>query len=136
MCASPGRRLHSNCKMSFEKKVTFFKNELRRRDEEDQARFKKAVKFQNNFCAMQDEFVKRKEVYKLREEIKNYKQKMAELQKENGCLKREVQLCHAEVKNLKEEIRVKDKRIIRLMAENDVADKLYREMYLTAHLKR
>ncbi|GAB67481.1 hypothetical protein PCYB_115010 [Plasmodium cynomolgi strain B] len=119
--------------MSFEKKVTFYKNELRQRDEEDQARFKKAVKFQNNFSAMQDEFVKRKEFYKLREEIKNYKHKMAELQNENGCLKGKVQLCYAEMKNLKEEIRVKDKRIIRLMAENDVADKLRQEMCLAVH---
>ncbi|EUD66331.1 hypothetical protein C922_03247 [Plasmodium inui San Antonio 1] len=122
--------------MSFEKKVTFYKNELWQRDKEDQARFKKAVKFQNNFSAMQDEFVKKKELYNLREEIKNYKHKMAELQNENGCLKGKVQLCYAQVKKLKEEIQVKDKRIIRLLAENDVADKLCREMFVSAHPQR
>ncbi|ANQ08927.1 Uncharacterized protein PCOAH_00036370 [Plasmodium coatneyi] len=122
--------------MNLEKKVTFYKNELRQRDEEDQARFKKAIKFQRNFCDMQDEFVRRNELYKLQEEIKNYKHKMAELQNENGCLKGKVQLCYAEVKKLKEEIQLKDKRIIRLMAENDVAHKLCREMCLGAHPQR
>ncbi|CAA9989265.1 conserved Plasmodium protein, unknown function [Plasmodium knowlesi strain H] len=122
--------------MNLEKKVTFYKNELRQRDEEDQARFKKAVNFQNNFSDMFDEFVKRKDLYKLQEEIKNYKHKMAELQNENGSLKGKVQLCYAEVKKLKEEIRAKDKRIIRLMAENDVADKLCREICLRAHPHR
>ncbi|KJP88927.1 hypothetical protein AK88_01421 [Plasmodium fragile] len=122
--------------MNLEKKITFYKNKLRQKDEEDQARFKKAVKFQNNFSNMQDEFVKRKELYKLQEEIKNYKHKMAQLQNENGSLKGKVKLYYAEVKKLKQEIQVKDKRIIRLMAENHVADKLGREMCLPAHPQR
>ncbi|GAW81957.1 hypothetical protein, conserved [Plasmodium gonderi] len=122
--------------MNFEKKEKFYKNVIIQREEEENARFKKVVHFQKNIVDIKNEFAKRNEYYKLKEEIKNYKLKIGQLQNENNLLKNKVQLYQAEMKNFRDEIEMKNERINHLLAENDITNKLYKDIYHITRLQK
>ncbi|KAI4837428.1 hypothetical protein MKS88_003902 [Plasmodium brasilianum] len=122
--------------MNFELKERFYKNMIIQRDNEDNERFKKAVIFQNNIFNTENDLIKEKEFFKLKQEIQNYKLRIDALQNENNYLKDKIRSCENKLKNFKYDIQVKNKRINNLMAENDIINKMYKDIYLSMYFRR